>query len=71
MRNYFSTNSGLSSIGAKTYELLRSLTAPKAPIEKTLTELTALLKSHFEPAPIVIAERGIGFTAEIKQRVRA
>ena len=26
----------LSSIGTKTYELLRSLTAPKAPKEKTL-----------------------------------
>ena len=25
----------LNSIGAKTYELLRSLVAPKAPIEKT------------------------------------
>ncbi len=47
----------LSSIGAKTYELLRSLTAPKAPKEKTLKELTTVLKSHFEPAPIVIAER--------------
>ena len=47
----------LSTIGAKTYELLRSLTAPKAPKEKSLKELQTLLKSHFEPAPIVIAER--------------
>ena len=46
----------LSSIGAKTYELLRSLTAPKVPKEKTPAKLTALLKSHFEPVPIVIAE---------------
>ena len=47
----------LSSIGAKTYELLRSLTAPKAPKEKSLKELKDTLTSHFEPAPIVIAER--------------
>ena len=47
----------LSSIGAKTYELLRSLTAPKAPKEKSLKDLKTILKSHFEPAPIVIAER--------------
>ena len=47
----------LSNIGAKTYGLLRSLVAPKAPKEKTLTEITTLLKSHFEPTPSVIAER--------------
>ena len=47
----------LSSIGAKTYELLRSLTVPKAPKEKSLKELKTALTSHFEPAPIVIAER--------------
>ena len=44
----------LSNIGAKTYGLLRSLAAPK---EKTLDEITKLLKSHFEPTPSVIAER--------------
>ena len=47
----------LSSIRAKTYELLRSLTAPKAPKEKSLKDLKTILKSHFEPVPIVIAER--------------
>lgn len=47
----------LSNIGAKTYGLLRSLVAPKAPKEKTLAEITTLLKSHFEPTPSVIAER--------------
>ena len=35
----------LSSIGAKMYELLQSLTAPKAPKEKTLKELTTVLTS--------------------------
>ena len=47
----------LSNIGPKTYGLLRSLTAPKAPKEKSFKELSELLKAHFEPAPIVIAER--------------
>ena len=47
----------LSSIGAKMYELLRSLTVLKAPKEKSLKDLKTILKSHFEPAPIVIAER--------------
>ena len=47
----------LSNIGAKTYGLLRSLAAPKAPKEKTLDEIKKLLKSHFEPTPSVTAER--------------
>ena len=36
----------LNSIGAKTYELLRSLTTPKAPKEKSLKELKTALTSH-------------------------
>ena len=47
----------LSSTRAKTYELLQSLTVPKVPKEKSLKELKTALKSHFEPVPIVIAER--------------
>ena len=39
------------------YGLLRSLTAPKAPKESSFKELLELLKAHFKPAPIVIAER--------------
>ena len=35
---------------------MQSLAAPKAPKEKTLDEITKLLKSHFEPTPSVIAE---------------
>ena len=46
----------LSNIGAKTYGLLRSLVAPRAPKEKTLDDIKKLLKSHFEPTPSVIAE---------------
>ena len=47
----------LSVIGGKTYTLLRNLTAPIAPSEKTLDELKTTLKRHFEPTTIVIAER--------------
>ena len=47
----------LSNIGAKTYGLLRSLAAPKAPKEKTLEEIKTLLTGHYEPTPSVIAER--------------
>ena len=47
----------ISNIEPKTYGLLRSLTAPKAPKKKSFKELSGLLKAHFEPAPIVIAER--------------
>ena len=46
----------LSNIRAKTYGLLRSLVALKAPKDKTLAEIKTLLKSHFEPTPSVIAE---------------
>ena len=46
-----------SNIGTKMYGLLRSLTAPKAPKESSFKELLELLKAHFKPAPIVIAER--------------
>ena len=47
----------LSVIGSKTYGLLRSLAAPDKPQEKTLEQLTVMLKDHFEPKPVVIAER--------------
>ena len=47
----------LSTIGAKTYELLRNLLSP-TPLESLkLDELTEVLKRHFEPKPVVIAER--------------
>ena len=47
----------LSVIGSKTYWLLRNLLAPSALREQTFKTLTDSLKSHFEPKPIVIAER--------------
>ncbi|KAL5487308.1 hypothetical protein EMCRGX_G019895 [Ephydatia muelleri] len=47
----------LSTVGPKTYGLLRNLVAPSKPQDKSMLELTAVLKKHFEPKPIVIAER--------------
>ena len=47
----------LSAIGGKTYALLRNLVAPAQPKEKSFTEIVGILKRHFEPKPLVIAER--------------
>ena len=47
----------LSVIGAKTYSLLRSLTAPDKPQDKSYAELSEVLQAHFEPKPLFIAER--------------
>ena len=44
-------------MGAKTFLLLQSLTAPVNPQELSYNELTADLKAHFKPKPLVIAER--------------
>ena len=46
----------LSLIGSSTYDLLRTLVHPKRPAELNLDELTAALKAHFSPKPLVIAE---------------
>ena len=47
----------LSVLGAKTYSLLRSLTAPDKPQDKSYEQLVTILKAHFEPKPLLIAER--------------
>ena len=47
----------LSCIGASTYQLLRSLTAPTLPSTKTYDELKAILNAHLSPKPLEIAER--------------
>ena len=46
----------LSLVGAQTYNLLRSLTAPNKPKDRKFDELIALLKSHLSPVPLEIAE---------------
>ena len=47
----------LTVIGSNTYKLLSSLLAPTKPWEKSFTELAQTLRHHFEPQPLVIAER--------------
>ena len=47
----------LSVVGGKVYSLLRDLLAPAKPDSKTFAVLTATLTSHYEPKPLVIAER--------------
>ena len=47
----------LSVIGGRTYDLLRNLLSPTDPKDKTFDELVKTLSDHFEPKPIVIAER--------------
>ena len=47
----------LNAIGPKTYTLLRDLISPTPLTEKKYEEFCITLKAHFEPKPIVIAER--------------
>jgi len=47
----------LSAMGPKTYALLRNLTTPVPPAEKSFTQLVEILKGHYKPKPLVIAER--------------
>ena len=47
----------LSLIGGKTYALLKSLVAPDKPSSKSFADLSTILKNHYSPKTIVIAER--------------
>ncbi|XP_038058795.1 uncharacterized protein K02A2.6-like [Patiria miniata] len=47
----------LSCIGANVYKTVKSLSEPVAVTEKTYAELCTLLKSHYGPKRLVIAER--------------
>ncbi|XP_054708231.1 uncharacterized protein K02A2.6-like [Uloborus diversus] len=47
----------ISVIGIKTYKVLRNLLLPKSPGDCKYHELTSILKQHFKPSPILIAER--------------
>lgn len=47
----------LACIGPKTYQLLRSLTAPDMPSTKTYAQLQTILNAHLSPQPLEIAER--------------
>ena len=47
----------LTIVGSKTYSLLRNLRSPTLPQDNTFDELEDALQKHFEPKPLVIAER--------------
>ena len=49
----------LAVSGPDAYKLLKNLCDPDNPNTKTITWLTQLLQGHYEPAPIVIAERQV------------
>ena len=44
-------------LGLRHYSLIRGLVSPHKPETKTLAELTDILTKHYDPEPIVIAER--------------
>lgn len=47
----------LTTVGVKTYSLLRDLCSPAKPATKKFEELTAIIKEHLYPKPNIIAER--------------
>ena len=47
----------LTAIAGETYTLLTSLLSPEKPCDKSYEEITAVLKAHFKPKPIIIAKR--------------
>ena len=49
----------VSAIRHKTYAVLRSLMAPATPQSKSYDVLVQALKKHYEPKPLIIAERYI------------
>lgn len=53
----------LRTIGVEPYSLLRALSDPKKPTEKTYTELCKLLETHYMPPVIIYRERLNFYTA--------
>ena len=47
----------LTIIGSKHYSLIRGLVSPAMPKDKSYEDLVTLLKKHYDPEPLVIAER--------------
>ena len=47
----------LRVVGAETYQLMRSLTAPQKPTEKSFEQLVTIVKEHHNPRPSVILQR--------------
>ena len=53
----------LALVGPQAYKLLKSLCDPANPNSKSYQDLKKILQAHYEPAPIVIAERHKFWTA--------
>ena len=47
----------LSSCGAPKYQVIRNLTAPNKPTDRTFKEIIALVKDHYCPPPSEIVQR--------------
>ena len=47
----------LTVLGSTHYTLLRGLVSPELPKDKSYDELVELMKKHYDPEPIIIAER--------------
>jgi hypothetical protein len=47
----------LSACGARTYQVIRNLTAPGKPTEHSFGDLVKLVKNHFSPSLSVIVQR--------------
>ena len=47
----------LSTCGAETYQLIRSLVAPQKPTEKSLSDIIQLVRDHHTPPPSAIVQR--------------
>lgn len=47
----------LSVMGGKTFNLLRSLVQPNKPGDKSYDDIVSILKNHYAPKPLIIAER--------------
>ena len=47
----------LTVLGGNTYGLLHNLMAPDNPKDKSFETITGVLKAHFEPKPLIIAQR--------------
>ena len=59
-------NSPLIVVGSEYYSLLRRLVSPVLPKDKTLDDLVAILKKHYNPETIVIAKRFYFYQREHK-----
>jgi transposase InsO family protein len=56
-------NMFLATVGPKTYKLLKNLCHPNNPNGNTYAQLINVLTNHYEPRPIIIAERHKFWTA--------